>query len=159
MKRITLIVVALAAVAVLLPSVSRAEPKNQFPFTRPVGAKVRTLAVNEAGHGLARATGALPDRKATGSGAATLQGYTNLGPATAGQSGSLNVPATEPQGEPKNELPFTRPAIGASSAATTSRSGFDWIEGLLVACAAILIAGVAFGAARLVRHASAKPIA
>jgi hypothetical protein len=40
----------------------------------------------------------------------------------------------------------------------TTGSGFDLIEGVLLACSAILVAGVGFGAARLVRRASA-PIA
>ena len=54
MKRIILIVLAVAAVAALVPGASKAEPKNQWPFTRPVAAHARSLAANEVGHGASR---------------------------------------------------------------------------------------------------------
>ncbi len=134
MKRIILIVFAVAAVAALVPGASKAEPKNQWPFTAVIQA---------------------PAAHDTGSGSAARQGYTTAGPPQPGQVGYLNYGGgSAVQGEAKNEPPFTNAVVTPSNGI-----GSDWIELTLGAIAIVLVVGVAFGVVQLSRHAAAKPVA
>jgi hypothetical protein len=121
-----------AVVLTLTPiALGSGEPKNEWPFTRPVGQRTtqgitaRTPTENEAAM-----------RAAVGQARSHSVMH---------RSAAETAPAI--QGEPKNEPPFTRPA----TVVVVSSSGFDWADGGIGVAAGIGIALAGAGAIALTR--------
>ncbi len=122
----------LAVVLTLVPvALGSGEPKNEWPFTRPVGQRttqgITTRTPNENEAAMRAAVG-------------KARTYSVM---------HRSVAKTTPviQGEPKNERPFTRPA----TVVVVSSSGFDWTDGGIGAAAGIGIALAGAGALVLTR--------
>jgi hypothetical protein len=99
--------VGIASAAILAQAAfASGEPKNQWPFTRPVGGRAVESVVAST---TARADAATRARRLRGE---AMNRRYGLG------SGDI-------QGEPKNEAPFTRP----STVVISSGRGFDWTSG------------------------------
>ena len=115
-----------AATAVLVQAASAGgEPKNQWPFTRPVGNRTTQSATHSVSQ-LSPPIQGEPKNEPPFT--RPIQSRT---PQAAGQGASQVDPLI--QGEPKNELPFTRPAT--IILATDRR--FDWTAGGIGAAAGI----------------------
>ena len=138
-RRIVIFSTVVAVFSALVAGAANAEPKNEWPFTRPTSSRILTQA---ASSGVVDAT-PMPEPK-------NELPFTRLvggrGLSTAGTSGG-GADVT-PMPEPKNELPFTRfvggRGLSARSAPRSSSGagGTDWPLvgwGLLVAIT--LVAG------------------
>ena len=122
----------LAVVLTLAPvALGGGEPKNEWPFTRPVGQRT-TQGV----------TTRTPNQNEAAMRAAVGKARTH---SVMHRSSTETTPAI--QGEPKNEPPFIRPA----TVVVVSRSGFDWTDGGIGAAAGIGIALAGAGAMALTR--------
>ncbi|HEY0416257.1 MAG TPA: hypothetical protein VGC78_07710 [Gaiellaceae bacterium] len=135
--------VALATTAALLtaatPAFAGGEPKNEWPFTRPVitrtptDAGINTSKADIAPRGEAKNEWPFTRRVTTREAATAPRG-------AAGQ--------TAPRGEAKNEPPFTVPVVTVVS---SGGSSFDWIDAAIGAAVGIGLAVSATGGLVLLR--------
>ena len=132
-------VVAAVAAMFVQTAAGAGEPKNEWPFTRPVTARVQQSVRSAAAastdiHGESKNewpfTRRVGDRSAK--------------PATHATAATL-----PPRGESKNEPPFVQPALTASSG-----EAFNWTDGAVGALAGI---GLAMSAAGVLLIARKSP--
>ena len=109
-------VVAVGTAILAQTAAAAGEPKNQWPFTRPVGERApqaATLARTASTDVRGEPKNELPFTRAVGR--RTTQGTRQ--PASNGTAGT---------GEPKNQPPFVQTAIISASG-----QGFDWTDGAI----------------------------
>ena len=138
-RRLSSAIVLVAALAAMVPAtvLAQGEPKNEAPFTRPVGT-------------VSQSSRDLTTSGAVGRGEAKNQApFTRrVGNVAIRSSRDLTTSGPVGQGEAKNELPFTYPVAAASS----SGSGFSWIDAGLGLALGISLCVAAMGSTLLVRH-------
>ena len=132
--------VGFAATAVFVQAASAAgEPKNQWPFTRPVGNRAPQAATHVSSQADPQIQGEPKNEPPF------TRPVTTRTPQAAPHRTSQADPQI--QGEPKNEPPFTRPA----TIVIASDGHFDWTSGGIGAAAGLGMTLIGAGGLALAR--------
>ena len=130
---IRIAIAAVTCAAVAAPAaVAAGEPKNQPPFTRPVGVLVeRHVAVTTTADPAGEPKNQVPFTRAISSGTSASAHAVRLGPSIAG--------------EPKNDAPFVR-SVSTTPVLVQTSDGFDWGDAGVGAIAVLILGCVILGA-------------
>jgi hypothetical protein len=133
------ITAVIAAVAVMLvqTAAGAGEPKNEWPFTRPVTTRAQQSATPNA-----TASTVIQGEPKNEWPFTRRVGDRSAKPATRASAATL-----PPRGEPKNEPPFVQPTLSTAS----SGGAFNWIDGAVGALAGIGLAVAATGVLLIAR--------
>jgi hypothetical protein len=143
-------VATLVAAGVVAPAaLSAGEPKNEWPFTRPVGDRSSAQVQRQS----APAT-SLEVRGEAKDEWPFTRPVAERTPAEASQASA--TPDRSGYGEAKNEPPFTRPAASPPIVIRSS-GGFDWADAGIGAGATLGLVIAAFGAFTLLATHSRRP--